>query len=151
MEKFICVHTMGFDSSRAEYFREKVQKWLGNSCSVIVNDDALIVLPKGTETIGRVNNGDIFSLVQREDRGHDIVVYNFPRNKEAKYGDTYIQINGKIIKITPYCWAKVEDTENIRFTLTLPNGRKEDCVDIQSIMAILSSVVEDEVIDSVCR
>lgn len=143
MSNFIFHRTIVCDKGNLVDSVSTIRNWLLKSCSVrITPENSIEIVPRVKSKTLRT--GDIFSLVQREDGVHDILIHS----KGSDIHSTFVQINGATYEIQPYCRELVGDTENIGFILKFPDGTEKKCYDFAEVHDIIDTLILDEVTDS---
>ena len=111
MQETEFVKTLGLSSDTCIKAYEEVRKWLPDaSVYVRVDPSRIVVCRNSIATV--IEDGDVFSLVQREGRMHDII------NHSDKRDSVYVAIESKHFLIETFIAKAVDNTEKTKYRLT---------------------------------
>lgn len=146
MNELIFVRTIGVNFTNFSEVLRILRDWLPGSYQVyrevdpgyISRFENRILIRRETDYLV-LKEGDIFSLVQKSDRSHDVVVHNRPHTcgQLLRFGsDEYV--------LEPYVCVKIGDTRNMKFRLTCltDTNKSETFDDVQSLNDRLNSFVD---------
>ena len=136
--KEIFVKTCGLHSGNIVRLAEELRKWLPHaSVYVQMNPRRLVVCRGSTATV--INEGDVFSLVQRHNFSHGMI--NEIVNHTEKRDTVKVTIGDREFLIETFVAEVVGDTENMKFRLTCLNN-PEDSEDFDDYASLSNRINE---------